>query len=505
MGDININMLTIEQYLALIRRVRLGMVIPKLGNDVDFEIKSQFMRAARKWKNLLLAGSISTWDLLEKAFIRKYCPPLKPCPQHDLNNHHKVQIFYKGLDIPSRKMGDSQRLIPMIPPAQALKSIQIMADHSQNCKKPFVEEDAVRLNDRCSVALQNQPPPKENDPGSFTLPCLIEMADTTMKAPRRIIENVLVQIDKFIFPVDFIIMDMVEDPNAPLILGRHLLATAHAHIDIFNKEISLGVGEERILFKMNELVDDPCITHESVCKIEFFRETHEEELELLLASYPQSSFTKMKAQSYIVNKNEKSEPFIQQLNPLPGISQSLKVSTKIGSHSKEMESEVTSTRIHMVKMFLFWRNHSSYAVTDSVTTYVPWKPSRDFTRLLRPPSGLKSLLHTLNATVILTKLVPVDAHGVVLGLYLATGKHFKSGLVRYRADDDDGLELWMFLMEVDLKHGLEQAVSSSSRANPGESLILLLLLCLNFYFLKCTIGTLYKPSRGVGVELPLDL
>ncbi|GKE62086.1 hypothetical protein Tco_1512453, partial [Tanacetum coccineum] len=36
-----------------------------------------FTRAARRWKNLLPAGSISTWYLLEKEFIRKYYPPLK--------------------------------------------------------------------------------------------------------------------------------------------------------------------------------------------------------------------------------------------------------------------------------------------------------------------------------------------------------------------------------------------------------------------------------------------
>ncbi|GJY24823.1 hypothetical protein Tco_0398481 [Tanacetum coccineum] len=39
------------------------------------------------------------------------------------------------------------------------------------------------------------------------------------------------------------------------------------------------------------------------------------------------------------------------------------------------------------------------------------------------------------------ELIQVDAHGVVLGLYLATGKHFKSELIGYHADDDDGLEL----------------------------------------------------------------
>ncbi|GKB31005.1 hypothetical protein Tco_0870406 [Tanacetum coccineum] len=46
------------------------------------------------------------------------------------------------------------------------------------------------------------------------------------------------------------------------------------------------------------------------------------------------------------------------------------------------------------------------------------------------------------------QLVQVATHGVVLGLYLATGKHFKTGLVGYHAD---GLELWMFLNNISFK------------------------------------------------------
>ncbi|GKD53287.1 hypothetical protein Tco_1286674 [Tanacetum coccineum] len=80
--------------------------------------------------------------------------------------------------------------------------------------------------------------------------------------------------------------------------------------------------------------------------------------------------------------------------------------------------------------------------------------------------------------------VQIDAHGVVLGLYMATRTHFKSGLVGYHADDDDVLELWMLLMEMDLKHGLEHAVFSSSRENLREYFILILLLFLNFHFLN---------------------
>ncbi|GKA61403.1 reverse transcriptase domain-containing protein [Tanacetum coccineum] len=56
---------------------------------------------------------------------------------------------------------------------------------------------------------------------------VIEMADNTKCTPKGIVENLLIKIDKFIFPVDFVILDMVEDLRMPIILGRPLLATTH--------------------------------------------------------------------------------------------------------------------------------------------------------------------------------------------------------------------------------------------------------------------------------------
>ncbi|GJY89148.1 hypothetical protein Tco_0503776, partial [Tanacetum coccineum] len=53
---------------------------------------------------------------------------------------------------------------------------------------------------------------------------------------------------------------------------------------------------------------------------------------------------------------------------------------------------------------------------------------------------LKGLLHTLNETVIPMKVtIQVEVRGVMLGQNLATGKHFKCGLVRYHVEDDDGM------------------------------------------------------------------
>ncbi|GKF63516.1 putative reverse transcriptase domain-containing protein, partial [Tanacetum coccineum] len=76
----------------------------------------------------------------------------------------------------------------------------------------------------------------------------VELADRSVKYPKGITENVLVGIGKFVFPVDFIILDMPEDIKVPLILGRPFLFTARAKIDVYKRNITLRVGEERIVF-----------------------------------------------------------------------------------------------------------------------------------------------------------------------------------------------------------------------------------------------------------------
>ncbi|GKB34821.1 retrovirus-related pol polyprotein from transposon TNT 1-94 [Tanacetum coccineum] len=74
----------------------------------------------------------------------------------------------------------------------------------------------------------------------------IELADRTIKQPRGIAENVLVRIGRFVFPIDFIILDIPEDNDVPLILGRPFLSTAHAKIDVFKRKVTtkeLAVNE----------------------------------------------------------------------------------------------------------------------------------------------------------------------------------------------------------------------------------------------------------------------
>jgi hypothetical protein len=74
---------------------------------------------------------------------------------------------------------------------------------------------------------------------------ILLLADRSVKLPRGIIEDVLVQVDKFIYPVDFIVLDTspVEACNSfPVILGRPFLATSNALINYRNGLMKLSFG-----------------------------------------------------------------------------------------------------------------------------------------------------------------------------------------------------------------------------------------------------------------------
>ncbi|KAI3754923.1 hypothetical protein L1987_54715 [Smallanthus sonchifolius] len=60
----------------------------------------------------------------------------------------------------------------------------------------------------------------------------IELADGSVKTPIGVIENLLEKVGKFVFPVDFMVLEMGQDFSVPLILGRPFLATARVVIDM---------------------------------------------------------------------------------------------------------------------------------------------------------------------------------------------------------------------------------------------------------------------------------
>ena len=156
-------------------------------------------------------------------------------------------------------------------------------------KRKIAEEGVVNLTATCSVVIQKNLPEKMKDLGRFTIPCTIggieiqkdlcdsgasinlmplsvarklslgeltpttitlQMADRTMAKPEGVIEDVLVKVGNFVFPVDFIILDMEEDSQVPLLLGRPILATGAALIDMQKGVLTLRVGEEAADFNL---------------------------------------------------------------------------------------------------------------------------------------------------------------------------------------------------------------------------------------------------------------
>ncbi|XP_019267217.1 PREDICTED: uncharacterized protein LOC109244563 [Nicotiana attenuata] len=97
-------------------------------------------------------------------------------------------------------------------------------------KRKLEETRVVKLNAHCSAILQNKIPKKCGDPGSFTIPCsfgrknltkpcTIQLADQTTIILEGTIDDILVRVDKFVFLVDFIVVDMEVNKEVPLILG----------------------------------------------------------------------------------------------------------------------------------------------------------------------------------------------------------------------------------------------------------------------------------------------
>ena len=169
-------------------------------------------------------------------------------------------------------------------------------------KRKITEEGIVNFAATCSAIIHQKLPPKLKDPGSFTIPCSIgkyefkkalcdsgasinlmtlsvvqrlnlgkhtptaitlQMDDKSMAQPEGILEDVLVKVGKFIFPVDSVIMQMEEDTQVPLLLGRPFLATEAALIDVQKGERTLRVGNEAVHFNINRSLKHPNVEADS--------------------------------------------------------------------------------------------------------------------------------------------------------------------------------------------------------------------------------------------------
>ncbi|GJR70687.1 reverse transcriptase domain-containing protein [Tanacetum coccineum] len=84
----------------------------------------------------------------------------------------------------------------------------------------------------------------------------VRLADKSFQYPVGIAENMLVKVGKFTFPADFVILEMEEDSKVSLFLGRSLLSHADAVIRVKQKQLNIGVGTERIIDIIDEILEE---------------------------------------------------------------------------------------------------------------------------------------------------------------------------------------------------------------------------------------------------------
>ena len=172
-------------------------------------------------------------------------------------------------------------------------------------KKRLEEHEVYKIEGHVSSMIQHNMPPKRKDPGSFTIGCQIgethldgalmdlgasvnvmplslykrlsigalqptpialTFADGSKRRPAGVVEDVLVRVDKFILPADFVVLDMGDDPNEdngfPLIFGRPFMATAGVKINVLKGTISFKVLGEKVKFEMFKPIHPPEVVEE---------------------------------------------------------------------------------------------------------------------------------------------------------------------------------------------------------------------------------------------------
>jgi hypothetical protein len=150
----------------------------------------------------------------------------------------------------------------------------------------------------CNFISEDKLAKKEKDPGSFSIPCILgshvidkafldlgasvslmplavckrlnlgelqptkmslQLADRSVKYPVGILEDIPVKIDQLYIPTDFMVMDIKEDDDIPIHLGRPFLSTVGSIIDVKRGKLTFEVGDEKIEFILSKFLMAPIL------------------------------------------------------------------------------------------------------------------------------------------------------------------------------------------------------------------------------------------------------
>ncbi|KAK4256394.1 hypothetical protein QN277_009266 [Acacia crassicarpa] len=210
-------------------------------------------------------------------------PPL-PLPQR-LKKQGQEKQFKQFLDM----LQQLHINIPLVEALEQMPSYVKFMKEILSKNRRLEKFETVALTQECNAILTNRLPPKLKDLDSFTILCAIrpnylgkalcdlgtsinlmplsifkqlavgearptivtlQLADRSIVLPEGKIEDVLVKVDKFIFPVDFIILDFEADHDVPILLGRPFMATGRTLIDVEKGELTMRVNNDQATFSI---------------------------------------------------------------------------------------------------------------------------------------------------------------------------------------------------------------------------------------------------------------
>ncbi|XP_045816664.1 uncharacterized protein LOC123909798 [Trifolium pratense] len=310
----------------------------------------------------------------------------------------------------ARFMDIFKRLQINIPFSEALEQMPTYAKFMKEIltkKRKYNDDEVIQLDASCSAIIQRTLPTKEKDPGRVTLPVTIgnvnvgkalidlgssinliplsviqrvgglditrtrmtlQLADKSITRPSGMAEDVLVKVDKFMFPIDFVVMDIEEDDDVPLILGRPFMKTARMMIDIDDGVMKVRVQDEEVSFNLWEAMKHP---HEKdMCfKLDA---TEEAILDVRKQAHRPSSLEQALTDAFEAldpEKEEEIEDFLKQLDAFEELPQPEVEIDELKEDGKpvEVKLELKTLPSHLKYVFLGDDNQKPVIISSSLS------------------------------------------------------------------------------------------------------------------------------------------
>ncbi|CAN6562633.1 unnamed protein product [Malus baccata var. baccata] len=279
--------------------------------------------------------------------------PKPPKPSNSANKGKKVPILINSNLIPpnapfprrfmqSKKEEAENDILETfrkvqvnIPLLDAIKQVPRYAKFFKELctsRKRILSKEVVKVSENVSAVLQRKLPTKYKDPGSFTIPCVIEntrfesamldlgasinvmpysiyasmhlgelkndgviiqLADRSNAYPKGVLEDVLVQVNHLILPTDFYVLEMDKSdhsPTLPILLGWPFMKTARTKTDVFNGTLTMEFDGEVINFNLSDSIkypseDHSCFSIDVFASLaqDHFEQLNDDALELVIA------------------------------------------------------------------------------------------------------------------------------------------------------------------------------------------------------------------------------